>query len=167
MEYLIHLLYADIFFGLENVCLSWIRELYATRRMHGDWNRSLMHTRMMQDVAGTFNYIAPEVILQGQASCKADIFSYGVVLWCIRLALPSPPVVHPCSSAASWCTNRAALDIQTFLWSLLHKLLCINQKNYVNPPHMPGLITFTSKSRIEMFPFVSIQPLRFEGMMYS
>jgi serine/threonine protein kinase len=40
-----------------------------------------MRAVMVQDVAGTFDYIAPEVILQGQASCKADIFSFGVVMW--------------------------------------------------------------------------------------
>eukprot|EP00884_Botryococcus_braunii_P020080 jgi/Botrbrau1/6756/Bobra.0324s0041.1 len=30
---------------------------------------------------GTFPYMAPEVLVDGQASCSADIFSFGIILW--------------------------------------------------------------------------------------
>lgn len=32
-------------------------------------------------LAGTPNYIAPEIILQNKASCKSDIFSIGSILY--------------------------------------------------------------------------------------
>jgi serine/threonine protein kinase len=40
-----------------------------------------IHTIGESDVAGTMNYIAPEILLRRKATLKSDIYSFGILLW--------------------------------------------------------------------------------------
>eukprot|EP00884_Botryococcus_braunii_P016071 jgi/Botrbrau1/3147/Bobra.0070s0114.2 len=45
------------------------------------WLTALQTHTTLPCLAGTFPYVAPEVLVFGQAGCSADIFSFGVILW--------------------------------------------------------------------------------------
>jgi serine/threonine protein kinase len=51
-------------------------------------------------IAGTFAWSAPEVLLGTRSSEKADIFSYGVILWEIITGAAAAPM-RTCRAAAT------------------------------------------------------------------
>jgi serine/threonine protein kinase len=53
---------------------------------------------------GTYNWTAPEVLMYERATYKADVFSFGVILW-----YAAPPRGAPVSL-------RGALDVTASAW---------------------------------------------------
>ncbi|CAN6452111.1 unnamed protein product [Victoria cruziana] len=62
----------------------------------------------MSRIAGTFGYIAPECLLQGQFSVKSDIFSFGVLLLEILSG----------RSSAAFYASKGAEDLLGYAWRL-------------------------------------------------
>eukprot|EP00884_Botryococcus_braunii_P016160 jgi/Botrbrau1/3227/Bobra.174_1s0004.2 len=88
--------------------------------------------------SGTVPYMAPEVLLKGHATCAADIYSFGVVLWEIvtgerprRSCIRAPRVPEECSQEIADLIDRCcapnskdrptAKDIMRFLGEFLDR----------------------------------------------
>eukprot|EP00884_Botryococcus_braunii_P012609 jgi/Botrbrau1/21349/Bobra.0184s0058.1 len=86
----------------------------------------------LSGTTGTFPYMAPEVLVEGRASCSSDIYSFGVVLWEIvtgnipkRGCLRDPRVPEECgqevmdliNTCLSWdaASRPSALDLMRFM----------------------------------------------------
>ena len=46
-----------------------------------DMSTNMSCSPMMTGMAGTFHWMAPEVLMSSQYTHKADIYSFGIVLW--------------------------------------------------------------------------------------